>query len=618
MKKIEELTQLYRTINEVFYDIDKDEVFPNFFYHAFLSGNAELYQKAISEAKVFHEDWIGTIESYFQSLDRITKNAKSGLRYEQEVVAIEKAKKINSDSVRHLAQNTHLIKEVRGDMVVPKKILNTQAEIEYAIYENRFIKTLIDRLFTFVNHRYQIIKNNVESFEKTHFNLKSTFNIEDLEIEMDVDMNIKEEVTDEGRALENHQLLTRVHHLLKKINGLRESNFMEELKDARPVVPPIMQTSILTKNVDYKNCYTLWLYLDRYNILDYDLEVKEKNLPFDKIYLRNVYQTALMTFTTVFGNQKDLEGRYEHLNIKEYKKKSIKNLKKHVKDIVNHPDPFKVENTEMNQYYLEQNKAIFKQNLENHLEGASSYDVGLKRALRDTIAITNALYESYFEFGSDDEDYENMFFARLVKEDLNEELAKAKDKARVARLIRETKEVDYNNSIRLEKRMLKEIERIDKEIVKELKHQAILDAEKARIEERIKIERTNLSKNQGILSDYLSIVMEQREVLSEDQKKFEEKQKALYEKVKAEEQRLIQQARKKASQEYQTELKKIKAKQRLEKQKLAAKIKEERKVQRETLKKTKAKIEKDSEERIRKAKEKITKTYEEKREKINS
>ena len=222
----------------------------------------------------------------------------------------------------------------------------------------------------------------------------------------------------------------------------------------------------------------------------------------------------------------------------------------------------KVENTEMNQYYLEQNKAIFKQNLENHLEGASSYDVGLKRALRDTIAITNALYESYFEFGSDDEDYENMFFARLVKEDLNEELAKAKDKARVARLIRETKEVDYNNSIRLEKRMLKEIERIDKEIVKELKHQAIEDAEKARIEERIKIERTNLSKNQGILSDYLSIVMEQREVLSEDQKKFEEKQKALYEKVKAEEQRLIQQARKKASQEYQAELKKNKAKQR--------------------------------------------------------
>ena len=47
---------------------------------------------------------------------------------------------------------------MRGSDVIPKRILTTQAEIEYAIYENRFIKSLIDRLFDFVNRRYDLVK----------------------------------------------------------------------------------------------------------------------------------------------------------------------------------------------------------------------------------------------------------------------------------------------------------------------------------------------------------------------------------------------------------------------------------------------------------------------------
>jgi hypothetical protein len=462
MKKISDLAQLLKTMNEVFYEVELNEEFPNVFYQAFLSGQNEIYQKSISEIKHFHEDWIGTIESFFPSLNKITNNAKSGLRYEQDVTAIEKAKKINSDSVRHLAANTHLIKEIRDDMVIPKKILVTNAEIEYAIYENRFIKTLIDRLFKFVNSRYEIIKNNVESFEKKHFNLKSKFNIREAEVDLNIDLNIKEELDDESIKEGNHELMRRVMNLLKKINGLRETTFMIELKNAKPVVPPIMKTSIILKNVDYNNCYILWLYLDKYNLLDFDLEVKESNLPLDKPYLKNINQTVLMAFTSIIGNQKDLKDRFEFIDVNEYKKKSIKNVKRHLKDIVKNPDPYEVENTQINQYYLEQNKVIFKKNLDKHLEGSSSYDVALKKALRDTIAITNALYNSYFEFDTDDEDLEDMFFQQLMKEDLEQSVNKAKDKARVARIIRETKEVDYNNAIRLEKRKLKEIDRQDK------------------------------------------------------------------------------------------------------------------------------------------------------------
>jgi hypothetical protein len=612
MKKTSDLAQLLKTMNEVFYEIEMEEEFPNLFYQAFLSGQNEIYQKSISEIKHFHEDWIGTIESFFPSLNKICNNAKSGLRYEQEVTAIEKAKKINSDSVRHLAANTHLIKEVKDDMVVPKKILVTNAEIEYAIYENRFIKTLIDRLFRFVNSRHEIIKKNVESFEKKHFNLKSKFNIRDAEVDMDIDLNIKEEYDDEKLKEGNQELLRRVHHLLKQINGLRETPFMQELKNSKPVVPPIMKTSIILKNVDYNNCYILWLYLDKYNILDFDLEVKESNLPFDKQYMKNVYQTVLMTFTTIIGNQKELKDRFEYIDVNQYKKKSIKNVKRNLKDIVKNPDPFELESTQINQYYLEQNKAIFKNNLDKHLDESSSYDVALRKALRDTIAITNALYNSYFEFDTDDEDLEDIFFQQLMKEDLNQELSKAKDKARVARIIRETKEIDYNNAIRLEKKMLREIDRIDKEVIKENKRKIHDEAKKKAIEERIRIERENLAKNQGILSDYLSIVGEQKRILAEEQKAFEDKLKENQRILREEEKEIIALEKKKALQKYQQEMRALRSKQRQEKMKLEKQIKEQRRIQKEKIKNERMKTKDASLERIKKAKEKIQKDYEEK------
>ena len=80
------------------------------------------------------------IETYIPSLNKIVNDYKVQLRVEREIVNIERAKKINSESVRQLAQNTHQIKEVRaGNKVVPKKILTSHSDIDSGLYENRFI-----------------------------------------------------------------------------------------------------------------------------------------------------------------------------------------------------------------------------------------------------------------------------------------------------------------------------------------------------------------------------------------------------------------------------------------------------------------------------------------------
>jgi len=559
MKKISDLRTFHEQLNSAFYELEKEEEFPNHFYQALLSGNNEIYQKSVEEKKIFHEDWIQTVESYFKSLDKITRDPKSGLKYLQEVEAIEKAKKINSDSIRHLAANTQLIKEVKGTDVIPKRILTTQAEINYEIYENRFIKTLVDRLFDFVNRRYDIVKHNVENYSNRYFNMKSEFDIRGSKIDLTIDLKMKDPLLDDAQAKANTELLARITNLLKQVNGIRVSPFMEDLKNAKPVVPPIMQTSILLKNVDYKNCYHLWLYLDKYNLLSFDVDVKEKNLSFDRYYLRNVYQTALTTFTTVYGNQKALEDHYEFLDEKVYTRKSPKFVKKSLDDLLTAPDPFVLEDTTINQYFLEQNKKAFKEKLDRFQDESSSYDIALRKALRDTIQISNALFEDYFGL-SEGEEVQPDIFSRMVKEDLDTELLEAKEKARVARIIRETKEIDYNNSIRLEKRMLKEIDRIDKEIQKKLKKRHLDEAKKQAVEERIRLERKNLDKNQKALSSYLEFVAEQKRVLQEQNKILLERIKEEERNIKAEEKKIIEAEKKKVRDKYQKELKKMKAK----------------------------------------------------------
>lgn len=614
MKKVSDLKKFHDQLNSAFYELEKVEEFPNHFYQSLLSGNNEIYQKSIEEKKIFHEDWISTIESYFPSLDKITKDPKSGLKYLQEVEAIEKAKKINSDSVRHLSANTHLIKEFREGNVVPKKILTTQAEIEYAIYENRFIKTLIERLFDFVNQRFNLIKHNVENYANKFFNVKSNFEIRESIIDLNIDMKIKEPIHDDVQTKINQDLLKRVETLLKQINGLKISPFMEGIKNARPVVAPIMQTSIIQKNVNYRNCYNLWLYLDKYHLLKFDVDVKETNLTFDRYYMRNIYQTMLTTFTTVYGNQKDLEDHYQYLDTKTYTKKSPKFIRKTLDELMTKPDPYILEDTEMNQFYLEQNKKIFEERLNQHEEESSSYDIALRKALRDTMQITNALFQDYFNLNELNET-DDMFFNRMVKEDLDEELTRAKEKARIARIIRETKEVDYNNSIRLEKRMLKEIERVNKEINKGIKRRSIEAGKKKAIEEKIRLERQNLEKNQEALSEYLEYVAEQKKVLEDINREVLDKIKSEEKRIRAEEKKIIELEKEKARLKYVSEMKKMRDKLKKQKEQFdistRKKLKEEKKkyqiaqdallkASKQRVKSQKAKIEQEVQEKIRK------------------
>lgn len=613
MSQNNDLITLHKSLSKMMADLEKKHPFPDQFYHLLLSGQLQLLQKSIIEIKEFHEDWIGTIESYFPSLNKITKDPKSGLKYLQEVEAIEKAKKVNSDSIRHLSANTHLIKEVKDNNVVPKRILTTQAEINYAIYENRFIKTLVDRLYHFVDSRYQLVKTNIESFHNRIFELESLFKIDHIEVDMNIQLKLKETLHDQVQAVENKKLLDRIEFLMKQIGGILASPFMQDLKEAKPVTPPIMQTSILLKNIDYKNCYTLWLYLDKYNVLNFDVDVTEKNLTLDQMFLKNIYQSTLFLFTNIVGNQEDLKKHYAYLNQKEFKKKSPEIITRTMDELLTSRSPIELEDTQINQYFLDKNKEVFQERLELAQASGKSYDQSLKQVLKDMLAISNALYQNYFELESMDED---RIFERLIAENIEQQIEKTKEKIKISRIIREVKEIDYNQSIRMEKRFIKDLEQLERHYVKVLKKRAVDQAEKERLEEQIRIERKHFEANQKELNEHLEKVKNEKDQLAAETRAIQEQLKADVERMRAEEKALIESEKEKALLIYQKQQEKIKKQQEIEKKKLQQQLKKERQKQQEKQRAEKKKQQQASRLRIEKERAKIKASLEKRLEKL--
>ncbi|MDD2682455.1 MAG: hypothetical protein PHT90_05910, partial [Bacilli bacterium] len=545
-KSLDNLDIFYQNYINNLTDQEKDQ-FVQDFYKALDGGDNTLYQKNMSEVKTFDETWIDTVESYFPSLDKITRNPRTGLKYNDEIVPIEKAKKVSSQSIKHLSSHTYLIKEVNDDgTIMPKKILVSEADTEYGTYENRFLMTLIERLFIFVRNRFDVIKENILSFDKKHFNYKSKFNLNDSIIEMDFDLVVKDPLEDKKFNDYNRNLLGRVENLNKLISSLRSSKFMNLMKNQKTVTTPIMRTQIIQKNVDFNNAYLLWLFLDKYNLLTFDLVVKEKNLRIDRSYLLDIKKLALSSFATIIANQRKRKTLYDDIDFKEYKKKSFKTKSRDLNDVVDSPEGIEVEDTNINQYYFQESKKLFRKNLDDKIKNSSTFDVGLKRALRDTINISNTIFSSYFELEEDVD-----IFQKLIKNDDPEELIEeAKYKAKIAKIIRETKEVDYRNYIRLEKKLLKEIQTSDQKLINILsKKQESNIVASLRLEE-LKQEKMIASTNERLLSEKEAFINKAKEDLVNNKNSIYEKLKENLQKKKELEKKRLELERNKIKEEY--------------------------------------------------------------------
>ena len=115
--------------------------------------------KSTSQVKTnFHKSevdltWLEMMEDTSHYINNILMEPKRAIISNEEVLQVEKSKKVTVESVIHLSQHTNLIDDIDLDAgsVRPKKVLNVLKEETLNTYENRFLYTLIINMQTFIN-----------------------------------------------------------------------------------------------------------------------------------------------------------------------------------------------------------------------------------------------------------------------------------------------------------------------------------------------------------------------------------------------------------------------------------------------------------------------------------
>lgn len=176
-----------------------------------------------------------------------------------------------------VAQHTNLIAKVEdnGD-VLPDKILNIYYESSFAIYENRFLYTLLHKLVDFVEKRYLALKNKEEKIEVDYainklVRRKRKMSKMEFKFEYKTNATLKFDIKDDTSNLSG---FTRILRIRSIVHDFYTAPLIRALAGVELVKPPIVHTNLLSKNVNFRTCLELWDYLDRYKGNGYFYENK--------------------------------------------------------------------------------------------------------------------------------------------------------------------------------------------------------------------------------------------------------------------------------------------------------------------------------------------------------
>lgn len=266
-------------------------------FTAISNGKTTLHGTVRREVKKFEEDFILEIEHAMPSLEAIVMNPHKFIREYAEEVPIEKAKRITPRAVKHLAQHSQNVEDILSDgTVIPKRVLNVYVDDDLAIYENRFIMTLIKRLQVFIELRYKYIQDHGDSKNSDVVEIKKEVKIGEHEYTFEGKLKMVVPSDDEGKRRSNDDILERLTSLRRRSMFLVTSPFMKELSRVPLVQDPIQQTNIIRLNYLYQDAFRLWKFISRYDELGIMYRVTQARVNFDEKYQEILNHLVLTSY----------------------------------------------------------------------------------------------------------------------------------------------------------------------------------------------------------------------------------------------------------------------------------------------------------------------------------
>ena len=242
--------------------------------------------------KMIDETWVRAIEDSLQALDEVVRNPGHFIEETEELLPIERTKKVTSRSIQHLCQHTDLISSVEGDTIIPSKLLNVFREDSMMTYENKFINTLLNRLYSFVTRRYDAAVKHGANEKVTCLEFEDEFLhgtlMGRIHLSIELSGTYKNGNTVKNYAF-NTDLWKRVKKLYEIARTYQGSEFVLSMGKSF-IRPPVMRTNPILKNKYLRQCLALWEFIESYDDAGYGVIVDEQEENLSEEYIKQVYQ----------------------------------------------------------------------------------------------------------------------------------------------------------------------------------------------------------------------------------------------------------------------------------------------------------------------------------------
>ena len=249
--------------------------------------------------KIIDSSWVEAIEKGLLHIDNVLRNPRRTIEDVEEIVPIALSRKITVESVKHLAQHTDLIQSIdkKTGKITPSKILNVHKEESLMTYENRFVNTLIDRLYIFITMRYEKLVK--VSKDEEIFTLGFNTTLDDRSGgKMKIEVHIENEHSLETRDRSGYTIWQRVEKLKKVIEGYKGSELCKTL-GTNFIRPPVMRTNAIMKNVDLKACLTLWQYIESYDKVGYEINIENSACQPNSDFIDDFYELDRSAYAAI-------------------------------------------------------------------------------------------------------------------------------------------------------------------------------------------------------------------------------------------------------------------------------------------------------------------------------
>ena len=308
----ETIQDLYTSFSEQMEPIQEDSRYFRYLFEMAQASGTTIEQQREELVKVVDEEWISMIEDSLDAINTIIEKPRRFITTEEEVVPVSLAKKISADSVRHLSQNTQFLAPSDDGGVHPTRILNVNTVETYDLYENRFIYHLIQRLLTFVDKRTDVIFWSTGNEVRNRFKMHSKIDDAYEQIEYSVEMTVKNRQSFAENDADNMDVFMRIDRVRRLVMALRGASFCQIMNGCSAVRSPIQRTNLIMKDPNYRKCYQLWQFMERYDKVGYNIDVQQQALAFDDEYMVQMY-TNLINNYTVFKSLTDDERNLQEL-----------------------------------------------------------------------------------------------------------------------------------------------------------------------------------------------------------------------------------------------------------------------------------------------------------------